>query len=147
MRELWARNIAFLTGVLVIVLAMIFAIRQNPPESPATMVEETVSSSLPVVTLSKADKEKQALIAAGRGIFEMLKCMSCHSIADKGNPRYPLDRVGERRTAEEIRQWIIAPTELKDQLSDWVFKTKQTYGNQPSEDIDTLVIYLQNLEK
>lgn len=139
MREQWARNIALMTGVLVVVLAIIFAMIQNPSEPPLNTVEESASSSSPPATLSEPDVEKQALIAAGRRVFEAQRCARCHSIAGEGNPRNPLDGVGERLTAEAIRQWIIAPAELQDQLSARVFQAKQAYRNQSPEDLDTLV--------
>lgn len=37
MRERWARRIAFLTGLLVLLLAATFAITQNPIEIPDNM--------------------------------------------------------------------------------------------------------------
>jgi len=144
MREQWARNIALLTGVLVLLLAMIFALIQNPSKPPPTTVGEAAGRPAPPAALSEPDMEKQALIAAGRRVFVAQGCARCHSIAGEGNPRSPLDGVGERRTAEAIRQWILAPAELKDQLSAWAFQAKQAYRNQPAEDIDALVAYLQN---
>jgi mono/diheme cytochrome c family protein len=145
MREQWARNIALLTVVLVVLLAVMFAKIQNPSEPRPSAVEEAASSSSPPVILSESDKEKQALIAAGRRIFEAQGCMRCHSIAGEGSTRNPLDGVGERHTAEAIRQWIIAPAELKDQLSARAFQVKQAYHSLPPEDLDALVAYLQSL--
>lgn len=147
MREQVARNIALLTVVLVVLLAVMFAMVQNPPEPPPITVGETASRPAPSAALSISDVEKQELIAAGRRVFEAQGCMRCHSIAGEGNPRNPLDGVGERRTAEAIRQWILAPAELKDQLSARAFQAKQTYRNLPSEDLGALVAYLQNLKK
>jgi len=147
MREQWARNIALLTGVLVIVLAMIFSMIQNPSEPPSSKVEDVAESSVDPATLAEPDKGKQVLIAAGRRVFETQECMRCHSISGEGNPRNPLDGVGERRTAEVILQWIIAPAELKGQLSPRTFQVKQAYRNMSSEDLDALVSYLQSLKK
>ena len=138
MRKQWARYIAFLTGVLVVLLAVLFARIQNPPASPPSTVGEAVA-------LPEVDEEKHALLATGRRVFEAQGCMRCHSIAGKGNPRYPLDGVGERRTAEAIRQWILAPADLKDQLPAWSFQAKQAYRNLPPEDLAALVAYLQSL--
>ena len=147
MREHLARNIALLTVVLVVLLAVMFAMIQNPPEPPPITVDEVASRPAPSVALSVSDVEKQLLIAAGRRVFEAQGCMRCHSIAGEGYPRYPLDGVGERRTAEAIRQWIIAPAELKDQLPARAFQAKQAYRNLPPEDLGALVAYLQNLKK
>ena len=147
MREQLARNIALLTVVLVVLLAVMFAMIQNPPEPPPITVGEAASRPAPSAALSVSDVEKQVLIAAGRRVFEAQGCMRCHSIAGEGNPRSPLDGVGERRTAEAIRQWILAPAELKDQLPARAFQAKQAYRNLPPEDLGALVAYLQNLKK
>lgn len=138
MRELWARNIVILTGVLVVLLAMLFARFQNTAGTPAIPAKGVSEQMAP-------DAEKQALFAAGRRVFESQGCMGCHAIAGEGNPRYPLDGVGQRRSAEAIRQWIIAPPELAGQLPERVFQVKQVYRNLGAEDIDALVTYLQNL--
>jgi mono/diheme cytochrome c family protein len=145
MRELWARNIAFLTGVLVVMLAIMFAMIQNPSEPPRSTVGEAVTKQPPMDLQFEADTEKQALITAGRKVFETKNCMGCHSIAGEGNPRYPLDGVGERRSAEAIRQWILAPTELKNQLPAGVFLVKQAYRNLSLQDVDALVAYLRSV--
>ena len=147
MRERLARNIALLTVVLVVLLAVMFAVIQNPPEPPPITVGEAASRPTPSAAVSVSDMEKQVLIAAGRRVFEAQGCMRCHSIAGEGNPRSPLDGVGERRTAEAIRQWILAPAELKDQLPARAFQAKQAYRNLPPEDLGALVAYLQNIKK
>lgn len=144
MREQWARIIALLTGVLVVVLAMIFAMIQNPSEPLPSTMEEAAEKSVTPAIFTEPDKEQEVLIAAGRRVFEAQGCARCHSIAGKGNPHNPLDGVGERRTSEAIRQWIIASAELKDQMSARTFHVKQVYRNLPPKDLDALVTYLQN---
>lgn len=44
----------------------------------------------------------------GRAVFDAVapKCTMCHSIAGKGNIKGPLDEVGSKLTADEIRMWI-----------------------------------------
>ena len=99
------------------------------------------------MTSPQVDVKKQALIATGRSVFETQGCMLCHSIAGKGNPRSPLDGVGGRYSAEAIRQWILAPVELKNKLPARAFQAKQTYRHLPVEELDALVAYLKNLKK
>ncbi len=146
LREKWARNIALLTGVLVLLLALMFAVLQNPADKQTAPVNEVTDISATPELPSDFAIQKQTVIAAGRAVFEAQACMRCHAVADEGSRRNPLDGVGERRTAEEIRQWILAPAELKDQLSAWAFQAKQAYRELPAEDIDALVIYLQSLK-
>jgi mono/diheme cytochrome c family protein len=156
MREQWARNIAIMTGILLVLMAMIFSMIQNPSKPQHSTVDDALiiqdTTVQPDTTVQadkkvqpKSDLKKQALIATGRSVFETQKCLRCHSIAGKGNPRYPLDGVGQRRTADSIRQWILAPAELKDQLPTGAFQVKQAYRNQSPEDINALVAYLQSL--
>ena len=141
-REQWARNIALLTGALVALLAVIFAALQNPLQPPTITPQDSTDNSMSSTTSHEADAEK---IAAGRRVFETQGCMRCHAIANEGNPRIPLDDVGNQRSAEAIKQWIIAPAELKAEMSSRIFQTKQAYSNLPAEDIDALVAYLQSI--
>ena len=146
MREQWARNIALLTGLLVVLLAMLFAMIQNPSEPPSSAVSESDGKLSSSAALAEPDSEKQVLIAAGRKVFEAQRCARCHSIAGEGNPRNPLDGVGKRRSAEAIRQWILASAEIKDQLPAPYFQAKQTYQNLSPEELDALITYLQSLQ-
>jgi mono/diheme cytochrome c family protein len=83
----------------------------------------------------------------GEAVYSAQKCSMCHSIAGKGSKVSPLDGVGKKLSAEEIRQWIVNPTEM-------TAKTKSTkkppmpakYGKLPPADIDALVAYLQSLK-
>lgn len=144
MREKWARRIALLTGLLVLLLAMAFATIQNPiePDDVIESREQTLPTDL---------QESIALdpehIKAGRQVYKQQNCARCHSIAGKGNVYNSLDGVGTRRTAEELRNWTTGADVLEGKLPDRVFKFKQTYRELPSEDLDTLVIYMQSLRR
>jgi hypothetical protein len=71
----------------------------------------------------------------------------CHSIAGKGNKSNPLDGVGAKLSADEIRQWITDPTAM-------TAKTKSTkkppmpkkWADLPAADLDALVAYMQSLK-
>ena len=83
----------------------------------------------------------------GQEVYATQKCQICHSIAGQGSKTSPLDGVGKKLTADEIRQWIINPTEM-------TAKTKSTkkppmparYAKLPQADIDALVAYMQSLK-
>lgn len=143
MREQWARNIALLTGLLVVLLAMIFAIIQNPLQ---ITTKEDVKAVIQPDTPQKFDAEKLKLISIGRDVYIAQRCAMCHSIAGEGNLRNPLDKTADRRSSESIRQWIIGSAEIKDQLPASVFRIKQSFGNLKEEDLDSLVTYLQSLQ-
>ena len=87
------------------------------------------------------------LIKKGEQVYAAQKCSVCHSIAGKGKATSPLDGVGKKLSADEIRQWIVNPTEM-------TAKTKSTkkppmpakYGKLPAGDIDALVAYMGSLK-
>jgi len=79
-------------------------------------------------------------------VFTAQKCSLCHSIAGKGNAKGPLDDVGSKLKADEIRSWI---TDAKGMTA----KTKPTRKPEmkqftlPKDDVDALVAYLSSLKK
>src|SRR6476660_3095343 len=50
---------------------------------------------------------QDAKVARGEQLYAEQKCGLCHSIADKGNKKGPLDGVGSKLKADEIREWIV----------------------------------------
>src|SRR5579862_6425853 len=88
----------------------------------------------------------QEAAAPGATVFAAQKCVLCHSIAGKGNPKGPLDDVGGKLSADEIRAWI---TDAKGMTA----KTKATRKPEmkqytlPNDDVDALVAYLSSLKK
>jgi mono/diheme cytochrome c family protein len=84
--------------------------------------------------------------AQGEKVFADQKCSLCHSIAGKGNVKGPLDEVGSKLSADDIRAWI---TDAKAMTA----KTKATRKPEmkaytlPKEDVDALVAYLSALKK
>ena len=88
----------------------------------------------------------QDLKVPGEKLFAEQKCALCHSIAGKGNTKGPLDDVGSRLSAEEIRAWM---TDAKGMTA----KTKASRKPEmkaydlSKQDVDTLVAYLSTLKK
>jgi mono/diheme cytochrome c family protein len=84
--------------------------------------------------------------AKGEKVFADQKCSLCHSVAGKGNAKGPLDDVGSKLKADEIRAWI---TDAKGMTA----KTKPTRKPEmkqytlPKDDVDALVAYLSGLKK
>jgi mono/diheme cytochrome c family protein len=84
--------------------------------------------------------------AKGEQLFTDQKCTLCHSVGDKGNKKGPLDGVGTKLSAAEIREWI---TDAKGMTA----KTKATRKPEmkayslPKDDVDALVAYLTTLKK
>jgi mono/diheme cytochrome c family protein len=88
-----------------------------------------------------------AQIAKGQEVYVAQKCALCHSVAGKGNKKNPLDAVGTKLSADDIRRWITHP----DEMTVKVQSTKKPpmpkkYDKLPAADIDALVAYVQSLK-
>lgn len=83
----------------------------------------------------------------GEEVYTAQKCSLCHQIAGKGNKANPLDGVGTKLKAEEIREWITHPVETAAKAK----STKKPpmpakYGSLAKADLDGLVAYMQSLK-
>ena len=89
---------------------------------------------------------QDAKVTKGQQLFADQKCTLCHSVGDKGNKKGPLDDVGTKMSADELRMWI---TDAKAMTA----KAKATRKPEmkaytlPKDDVDALVAYLQTLKK
>ena len=88
-----------------------------------------------------AASAQDALVAKGQQVYADQKCGLCHSIGDKGNKKGPLDGVGSKLSAADIRLWM---TDAKAMTA----KTKATRKPDmksytlPKDDLDALVAYM-----
>ena len=83
----------------------------------------------------------------GQEVYTAQKCQMCHAIAGKGSKANPLDGVGGKLSADDIKQWITHPTEAAAKAK----STKKPpmpakYGSLPAADLDALVAYMQSLK-
>ncbi|HMD37011.1 MAG TPA: cytochrome c [Vicinamibacterales bacterium] len=83
----------------------------------------------------------------GEAVYTAQKCSLCHQIAGKGNKANPLDGVGAKLKADEIKDWIVKPIEMAAKAK----STKKPpmpakYATLPPADIDALVAYMQSLK-
>ena len=46
-------------------------------------------------------------ITKGEQVYAAQKCATCHALDGKGQAKGPLDGVGTKLTADEIREWIV----------------------------------------
>ena len=94
-----------------------------------------------------ANAQDPAQVKKGQEVYTAQKCSVCHSIAGKGNKANPLDGVGAKVSADEIRTWIVNPTEAAAKAK----STKKPpmpakYSKLPAADLDALVAYMQSLK-
>ena len=83
----------------------------------------------------------------GQTVYAAQKCQVCHAIAGTGNKTNPLDGVGGKLSAADIKQWIVSPAEAAAKAK----STKKPlmpnkYGSLPPADIDALVAYMLSLK-
>jgi mono/diheme cytochrome c family protein len=109
----------------------------------AGMVMAVVAPAATALAQQKPDDK----IALGMKVYEREKCSLCHSIADKGNKKGPLDDVGSRLSAEEIRQWMVNPKEMTEKTKSERKPPMKAYPNLPKEELDAIVAYMQSLKK
>lgn len=83
--------------------------------------------------------------ARGEQVFAAQHCSLCHSIAAKGNKKGPLDGVGAKLSADEIRAWI---TDAKGMTAKTKAERKPVMKPYalPKDDVDALVAYLSSLK-
>lgn len=83
----------------------------------------------------------------GAAVFAAQKCSMCHALDGKGNAKGALDDVGAKLTADEIRQWIVAPAEMTAKAQAVRKPAMKAYPNLPKEDLDALVGFLHSKKK
>ena len=84
--------------------------------------------------------------AAGAKIFADQKCSLCHSIAGKGNTKGPLDDIGTKDSAADIRAWIEDGPGMTAKTNATRKPAMKAYSL-PKDDVDALVAYLSGLKK
>jgi mono/diheme cytochrome c family protein len=115
------------------------------PLALRTTMIGTMVGMLLLAAQATAAAEQDA--AKGQAVYAAQKCSVCHAIQGKGNKANPLDGVGSKLSAEDIRKWITTPTEMTKQTK----STKKPpmvakYDKLPAADLDALVAYMQSLK-
>lgn len=120
-----------------------------------TMMTMSVAAMLvaaaPVLGQAAAPAKGQATdakqIEKGMAVYAAQKCSICHSIEGKGQVKGPLDGVGSKLTADEIRQWIVNPAEMTKKHEAERKPAMRAYPKLAKEDLDALVAYMASLKK
>jgi mono/diheme cytochrome c family protein len=86
-------------------------------------------------------------LAKGEKIYTEQKCALCHSIGDKGNKKGPLDGVGSKLTADEIRAWMVDPKGMTAKTHSTRKPDMKAYPQLSKDDLDALVAYMMSLKK
>lgn len=96
------------------------------------------------VAAAPAFAQDAAQIDKGKAVYEARKCALCHAIAGRGNAKGPLDKVGAKLSADDIRKWIVSPKEMKSTTNRK--PDMRAYPNLPAADLDALVAYMRSLK-
>lgn len=108
------------------------------------MTIRTVLGVLVAVGIA-ASASAQDKTAHGIKVYAEQKCALCHSIADKGNKKGPLDGVGKKLPEADIRAWIVDAKGMTAKTKA-ARKPEMKAYNLPKEDVDALVAYMLSLK-
>lgn len=124
-RKARARWLAAATAAAVVVFATVFAVVRNlgGEAVPATPAAATATTARPVPPA-----------------FERLGCSNCHSVGGVGNPGRPLDGIGARMTAAQIRDWTLATGPARQEISARTAQRKSQAADDP--ELPALIDYL-----
>src|SRR5438045_9470383 len=89
---------------------------------------------------------QDAKATKGQQLFADQKCTLCHSIGDKGNKKGPLDGVGSKLPAADIRMWMTDAKAMTAKTSATRKPEMKSY-TLPKDDLDALVAYMVSLKK
>lgn len=85
--------------------------------------------------------------ADGAKVYAAQKCSMCHSVAGVGNKKLPLDGVGTKLSADQIREWIVTPAAAATKAKSTAKPAMKAYAALPKADLDALVGYMKSLAK
>ncbi len=87
--------------------------------------------------------QEAASVQRGKEVYDGQRCSLCHAVAGRGNAKGPLDTVGSRLSADEIRNWIVSPQDMPSPTNRT--PAMRAYPSLPPDDLAALVAYLQSL--
>jgi mono/diheme cytochrome c family protein len=96
---------------------------------------------------SPAAAQDAAAVKKGQEVYAAQKCSICHAIGGQGSKTNPLDGVGAKLSAADIRQWITDPTAMTAKVkSEKKPPMPNRWAKLPAADLDALVAYMQSLK-
>ena len=101
---------------------------------------------LAILVLAPLTARAQDGVTAGQTVFETQKCALCHSVSGKGNAKGPLDGVGKKLAAADLKLWITQPAEMVKKHNATRKPPMKSFATLPPADVDALVAYLQSLK-
>jgi mono/diheme cytochrome c family protein len=112
----------------------------------ATLAGVVVLSGLVLAAGPDPVAQDAAKIAAGEKVYQTQKCSACHLLGGKGNKMSPLDGVGAKLSAADIKMWITEPATMEAKLATKPRMKMKAY-KMGEADLDALVAYLSSIKK
>jgi mono/diheme cytochrome c family protein len=106
-----------------------------------------IAAALVVGTARPTRAQDAELIKKGQQVYDAQKCQVCHSIAGKGGKANPLDGVGSKLSADDIRSWIVDPVAAAKKANSTKKPPMPNKYKLPPAELDALVAYMQSLKK
>lgn len=106
--------------------------------------------ALPIVAILAAIPAiaaAQGAVEKGAALFTAQKCSMCHALDGKGSAKGPLDGIGSKLKADEIRQWLVTPVEMAAKANSTRKPAMKSFATLPKEDLDALVAFLASKKK
>ena len=94
-----------------------------------------------------AAAQDKAQIEKGMKVYADTKCGMCHGIDGKGNAKGPLDGVGSKYTAAEMREWMLNPAEMTKKTNAQRKPAMPAYPKLAKDDLDAVIAYMMSLKK
>jgi mono/diheme cytochrome c family protein len=113
----------------------------------SAMVRIVVITFMGLGLIAGTASAQTAAIERGTKVYAAEKCSVCHSIGDQGNRKGPLDSVGSKLSAEEIRQWLVNAAEMAAKTKATRKPVMRSYTHLSKEDTEALVAYMLSLKK
>ena len=98
------------------------------------------------VVFAAAPRAQDAKVSHGPQVYADQKCGLCHSIGDKGNKKGPLDGVGSKLSADEIRAWMVDAKAMTAKTKATRKPDMKSYAL-PKDELDAIVVYMASLTK
>jgi len=108
--------------------------------SKLTMTLLVVGAALTAPAIASAQADK------GAQVFAAQKCSMCHAIAGKGNAKGPLDGVGAKYSAADLKEWIVNAKVMMEKTKATRKPPMRDFSTLPAADVDALVTYLRTLK-
>ena len=93
-----------------------------------------------------ANAQDAALVKKGQEVYAAQKCSVCHAIAGKGGKANPLDGVGAKLSADDIRAWLTDPVAMAKKANSQKKPPMPKNAKLTPADVDALVAYMQSLK-